>query len=791
MERDEIKHVLVRRLLEMESPAANSESLQTFRASFECSIRSLESEKLELNELYTILLYTKLPKSVSETVKRRCGDNWSKGVEKIALRGNLTSKPVHEYEISVAILHKGELIIMDCIVVDELPEYAKKFNVKRSLRETPVTVLKLAVQTEEIEATNNENPKTVLDALWSLDRLGIDCRVSSLRTAKNGSPLPSARLVSTKVNTKPNEESAIHSFILVTFGQFLDHDITATPLSRGYLGGPIKCCDDLRVKLDLAAINLNATKLALEEVEMIEPSLRTKTVLSELEVASKTLENLIAQGERLLENTQQVFNLTNLKQSLPFSTEDLKILNVLRPVDSECAPIPIPHDDEFYSCYGQTCMEFVRSSPAATCTFGPREQLNQNSAYLDGSVIYGSRKEITDSLRQLKDGLLKMQVTLEGKILLPGEENPDDGCNVHDKYADGFFCFRAGDGRVNEQILLVFMQTVWAREHNRIATVLKEFHQDWDDEKLFQETRRIVIAELQHVTYNEFLPAVLGNVLMETLKLKPLSGNQYTSDYDETLDAAIANSFATAAYRYGHSQISDFIQRINIYGVVETAHTSSMFFNPFTMYENEAVEDLGRGSTSYRARKVDAYFTEEVAGKLFKGSGKFGLDLVALNIQRGRDHGLPGYVHWKSLCGAVVSQFTDLSSVMDKEVIDSLQEVYSDLEDVDLYIGGVSERPFLDGILGPTFSCIIADQFLRMKRGDRFWYEYKDSPGAFTKKQLKELHKVTFARILCNNIPELITIQPYAFKIPSSTNSLVSCLSGLIGDYSLSPWQAY
>ncbi|XP_064103419.1 uncharacterized protein LOC135213369 [Macrobrachium nipponense] len=164
----------------------------------------------------------------------------SKGVEKIALRGYLTSKPVHEYEmISVAIPHKDKLIIMDCIVVDELPEYAKKFDVKRSLkslckteisladkdfdlpvenqstielligvdnvynilhpgfkrvrnlillptifgyvvtgtctRETHVTILKLAVQTEEIEATHNENPKTDLDALWSLDRLGIDC----------------------------------------------------------------------------------------------------------------------------------------------------------------------------------------------------------------------------------------------------------------------------------------------------------------------------------------------------------------------------------------------------------------------------------------------------------------------------------------------------------------------------------------------------------------------------------------------------------------------------------------
>ncbi|XP_068205835.1 lactoperoxidase-like isoform X2 [Palaemon carinicauda] len=627
--------------------------------------------------------------------------------------------------------------------------------------------------------------------------------ISSLRTALDDGPLPSARLISRKVNSKPNEESPVHSFILVTFGQFIDHDLTATPIAKGYLGSAIKCCDDLSVRLDSAAINLNATKLALADLRLLEPSLRTLNLEGELNVASKILDNLIAQGEKLIVNSQQFFNSSNVDVLRPFfnlsnaeillssNGSNLRISNFIKPFESECAPIPIPLDDDFYSCYGQTCMEFVRSAPAPMCRFGPREQLNQHTAYLDGSGIYGPKKEMTDGLREFQDGLLKLQVTLEGKRLLPGQEDPDDGCNIESLYANGIFCFKAGDGRVNEQIVLAFLHTVWAREHNRIAAILKAFHPSWTDEKLFQESRRIVIAELQHVTYTEFLPIILGTVLTETLGLSTLSLDQYTTDYDDTLDASIANSFSTAAYRYGHSQIADFIQRINRYGVLQTEPISAMMFNPFSLYEEEEMGDVGRGSTSGRARKVDAYFTEEVTGKLFKGKGKFGLDLVALNIQRGRDHGLPGYAQWKELCGGEVSNFSDLLSVMDEHIVDTLQEVYSALEDVDLFIGGISENPFLDGLLGPTFSCIIADQFLRIKKGDRFWYEYKDSPGSFTNAQLKELHKVTFARILCNNVPELENLQPNPFKVPSATNPRVSCHSALIGDYSLSPWDTY
>ena len=134
-----------------------------------------------------------------------------------------------------------------------------------------------------------------------------------------------------------------------------------------------------------------------------------------------------------------------------------------------------------------------------------------------------------------------------------------------------------GDNRVNEQPGLTVYHTVWVREHNRLAKQLAYLIPHWDDERLYQEARRIVIAENQHVTYNEWLPQVLGTDYMAELDILPVTYS-YNNNYDPKVirvskvisvfivfiiiqvNPAILNSFAAAAFRFGHSLIQGMLE---------------------------------------------------------------------------------------------------------------------------------------------------------------------------------------------------------------------------------------
>lgn len=166
---------------------------------------------------------------------------------------------------------------------------------------------------------------------------------------------------------------------------------------------------------------------------------------------------------------------------------------------------------------------------------------------------------------------------------------------------------------------------------------------------------------------------------------------------------------------------------------------------------------------------VDNFFSKDLTNHLFQIPGKrFGLDLVALNIQRGRDHGLQGYVKYREMCGlSRVSSFNDLKSIFsDPQVADVMSQLYRHVDDLDLFISGTSERPLPGAIVGPTFACIIGEQFRRIKEGDRFWYENANLETSFTADQLAEIKKVTLGKVLCDN-SDVGLMQFDAFSVPS------------------------
>ena len=273
--------------------------------------------------------------------------------------------------------------------------------------------------------------------------------------------------------------------------------------------------------------------------------------------------------------------------------------------NAPCFPIPVPEDDRRIQ---RKCHPFTRSS--AVCGTGApslllkennrgvhREQLNAITSYVDGSQIYGSTNEMARRLRHYDEkgdptGYLKLGVEASsGRTLLPFDNDPDSkidcSTGIHQNRSD---CFLAGDIRVNEQVGLTSIHTLFYREHNRIVDGLKELNPSWDGEKLYQEARRIVIAEWQNIIYNEYLPIILGPEFL----------NSY-SGYNSSVDVTIANGFATAAYRFGHSQIMPFFSRLDSnYDQLPIGPLllQNAFFTPFRILEEGGIDPLIRGLIS-------------------------------------------------------------------------------------------------------------------------------------------------------------------------------------------------
>ena len=192
------------------------------------------------------------------------------------------------------------------------------------------------------------------------------------------------------------------------------------------------------------------------------------------------------------------------------------------------------------------------------------------------------------------------------------------------------------------------MHTLMTREHNRVAARLASLNTHWDDEKLYQETRRVVTAEWQHIVFYEYLPEILGSAAMAAL-------GSYRG-YNTSVDVTISNAFATAAYRFGHSQILPVLERLN--KDYQTSEFGPLvlrdaFFAPFQILEEGGIDPLLRGllKSPVKLPAADAVVNSNLTEALFAQANKIALDLAALNIQRGRDHGLASYTDWREYCG--------------------------------------------------------------------------------------------------------------------------------------------
>ena len=321
---------------------------------------------------------------------------------------------------------------------------------------------------------------------------------------------------------------------------------------------------------------------------------------------------------------------------------------------------------------------------------------NSITAYIDGSMVYGSDAETAASLRT-NDGT--------GRLILDENGNLPRG-------DDGMF--QAGDVRVNEQQQLTAMHTVFAREHNRIADTLAEANPDWSGERVYQESRSLVGAQIQAVTYNEWLPTLLGEDAV----------GQY-GGYDSSVNASLTNEFSTCAFRFCHSMIPDELERLAENGdPIAQGHISLRdgFFNPDEFVESGGTDPLLRGLAATEAMAIDAVLSEELRNFLNAGDGEDG-DLMSRNLMRARDHGLEDYNTLRAAYGLdPIESWEELSD--DPAVVAELRALYGETPDgLDPWLGGLLESPVDGALVGALNATIIGDQFDRLRSGDRFWYE--------------------------------------------------------------------
>lgn len=355
-----------------------------------------------------------------------------------------------------------------------------------------------------------------------------------------------------------------------------------------------------------------------------------------------------------------------------------------------------------------------------TSAANPRQYANQITSFIDGSNMYGSSAEVAAGVR---DGA-KLRITAEGTIPL-GVNDPVFGASAI-----------TGDIRSNENVALFAMHALFAREHNRLVDELAAADPTLTTAELFQGARARVEAIMQAITYNDFLPKLIGEGAIA----------DYTG-FKSDVNPAILLEFSTAIYRLGHTLLSPTIERMNENGTTHALGNISLrdaFGRQPGLLESTGIEAIFRGMSNSTSQDFDTFMAEDVRSFLFGTT--VGRDLAALNIQRGRDHGLPSYNEMREALGlGRVTSFEQISS--DPEIVARLQAAYGDVDRIDLWVGGLAEDSVGGGIMGETFRAVMIEQFTRLRDGDAFWSQTR----GFTQVELRELWGTTLSDVIQRN----------------------------------------
>lgn len=372
----------------------------------------------------------------------------------------------------------------------------------------------------------------------------------------------------------------------------------------------------------------------------------------------------------------------------------------------------------------------VAVDPATGVAGRPATAINTVTGWLDGSQVYGSDAATSANLRTA-DGHMKVSAGDNLPIVITAQG----------------LAFAAGDARAQENPDLTALQTLFIREHNYQVDRLHLEHPHWSGDQLYETAKAITTAEIANVTYNEFLPHLLG----------PDAIPAYHG-YDARVNPTITEEFEGAAYRFGHSIVSSDINGIDNLGhtTAEQALADTFFESPATFVANGGADGLLRHLASDTAQPLDTHIVEDLRSLL--NDPPDATDLAAINIQRAHDLGLGTLNETREALGLTpYTSFDEITS--NTATASALKQAYGTVDAIDLWTGGLAEDHTAGAAIGQTFGKIIADQLTALRDGDQLYFENQ----GFDRRTLNEIKSTTLSDIIQRDTTGTTAMQADAF----------------------------
>lgn len=436
--------------------------------------------------------------------------------------------------------------------------------------------------------------------------------------------------------------------------------------------------------------------------------------------------------------------------------------------------VKVPQCDDFLDpdCSGSQNLVFNRLTSikgTGNNLENPRNVANLNTSWIDASTIYGSDSLTATWLRTGKGGKLKVSQsnmlpfnTVNGA--LNGATDSDaPGINLPIPGESRYFI--TGDPRANENLVILGLHTLFVREHNRICDELAQDSPGLTDQEMYQKARSRVAGVIQNILFNEWLPAI-------GIDLGTYRG------YNPNINPTISNEFCAAGFKIWHTLQSDQIpllddqckpHRLGPLGLNE------QMYNPLLILKTN-LSPLFKGLASDQQLKMDHHVVDAIRNFDYERNGmRIKSDWVTRDIMRGRERGIPDYNTLRTKLGlAPIESFSEITR--NKSIQTKLAKVYDDdINNIDPWVGLVAEDHYPNSMLGETMNLLLTDQFSRLRRGDRFYFE---NDPMLSEQERNTIRQTTFSDIILRNTDltflqdEVFQYDPHCLEIEVRENHL-------------------